>query len=170
MDLPKTEKRLERRYHISIYIIAYKMAFGFFELASGIFIRVFGRRLDQFYSVRLARELAEDPHDLLARLSEKIVPNILTHNGYLAIYLVLLGGAKIAGAVGLVYGENWGVDLLVGLTAAMFPFQLGRLIIHPTVFDAVYAGTGVFISLYLIEFKPKAWVSRLFIKNKGKRS
>ena len=39
-----------------------------------------------------------------------IVPNVLTHNTVIVASLLLLGVAKVAGAIGLIYKQNWGVD------------------------------------------------------------
>jgi uncharacterized membrane protein len=155
------EKQLETEYHVSWYIIAYKMIFGLIEFLLGVGIAIFGRNMFTIYTHYLTQELLEEPHDLLARLSRQIVPGILTHNTYLILYLVLLGAAKIAGAVGLLYKKHWGVDLLVGLTLIMFPFQIIQLIRSPSIIDFTYIIVGLLIALYLINFQPKAWASRV---------
>ncbi len=161
--LPK-EEQIESEFHVSSYIIAYKFILGVIEFATGATIAVFGPRLYQWYQLSLIRELSEDPHDLLARLSEGIVPNILTHNTFVVLYLVVLGLAKMVGAVGLVYKQNWGVDLLVVLTILMAPFQIVNLFFHPHWLDLLYLVVGLAIALYLMEFRPKAWVSRLILR------
>lgn len=164
MKLEKAEKQIEREYHVSWYIILYKLSFGLVEFLSGMVFVLFSNRLLQIYTTQVAQELSEDPHDLLVNLSERVVPNLLTHHGYIVLYLILLGSAKIAGAIGLIYKMNWGVDLLVVLTTLMFPFQLVNLIIHPSLADFFYITIGIFIALYLIEFRPKAWVSRILLQ------
>ncbi len=78
---------------------------------------------------------------------------------------MVLGLAKIAGAVGLVYKKNWGVDLLVGLTVIILPFQLINLVVHPSFFDFLYLLIGIGIALYLTRFKPHAWVSRVLLRS-----
>ena len=158
------EERVENKFHVSSYIVAYKFVLGLSEFAAGLTISVFGSRIYQIYQASLFKELSEDPHDFLARLSESVVPNILTHNTYVVIYLLVLGLAKMVGAIGLIYKQNWGVDLLVALTILMFPFQVVNLILHPHIFDLIYLVVGLFIALYLIEFKPKAWVSRVLLR------
>jgi uncharacterized membrane protein (DUF2068 family) len=90
-----------------------------------------------------------------------VIPNLFYHHTYLAATLVLLGAAKLAGAIGLINQKNWGVDLLVGLTVLMFPFQLVNLLLHPALLDLIYFLVGLLIALYLINFKPKAWVSKM---------
>jgi uncharacterized membrane protein (DUF2068 family) len=73
----------------------------------------------------------------------------------------MLGSAKLAGAIGLIYQKNWGVDLLVGLTVVLFPFQVVNIILHPAVLDVIYLVVGLLIALYLIQFKPRAWISKM---------
>ncbi len=155
------EEALEKQYHVSVYIIVYKFLLGIIEFALGIIIIVFGAEIYQAIQSTLLRELSEDPHDLLARLAESVVPNVLTHHGFVVLSLVVLGVAKMAGAIGLIYRQNWGVDLLVGLTIIMAPFQIVSLVLHPRVFDTLYLLVGFVIALYLVEFRPKAWISRV---------
>lgn len=161
MKIFHKEKQIEKEYHVSSYIVFYKFILGLIEFVTGLGIAIFGSRIYQFYRLTMSRELTEDPHDLLARFSQVIVPNLLTHNIYIVAYLIILGLAKIAGAVGLIYKQNWGVDLLVGLTVVMAPFQIVNLVLHPNFFDLIYFVLGLFIALYLIEFRPKAWVSKI---------
>jgi uncharacterized membrane protein len=157
------EIKIEKEFHVSWYIIFYKFTFGLIELVSGLGIVLFGKRILAKFTILISQELLEDPHDLFANLGTKIAPNIFTHNTFLSLYLIILGIAKIAGSIGLIYKQNWGVDILVGLTILMFPFQLIHLLLHPSIFDSMYITLGVLIALYLIEFKPKAWISRIFI-------
>ncbi len=159
--LVRDEEALEEHYHVSIYIVVYKLILGISEFLLGIAIALFGSQIYRSYQFILLSELSEDPHDLLARLSEVVVPNVLTHNTFVVVSLIVLGLAKIAGAIGLIYKQNWGVDLLVALTILMAPFQIIALILHPRVFDFAYLVVGLVIALYLVEFRPKAWISRV---------
>jgi len=158
------ETKAEKEFLVSWYIIAYKFIFGLIEFLSGVGIAFLGRQMLRLYRLNVARELSEDPHDLLSRVSERIIPNVFAHQSILVFTLILLGAAKIAGAIGLMYKKNWGVDLLVGLTVLMLPFQVVNVILHPSIVEAVYITIGLIISLYLIEFKPKAWISRVLQK------
>lgn len=151
-------------FHVSRYIIIYKIALGLFEFLSGLLIAAFGKQLFAQYMTRLSLELSEDPHDFLANLSFAIVPNYFVHNTIVVTSLILLGAAKIAGAIGLFYHKNWGVDLLVGLTVIMLPFQIIHIFSQPTFFNFLFLLTGIGIALYLVRFQPKAWVSRVFQK------
>jgi uncharacterized membrane protein len=155
------EERIEKEFHVSWYIVVYKMLFGLTEFLLGAGITVFGRAALHWYRIVAAQELSEDPHDVLVRLTERVVPNMLTHSTFIALYLVLLGAAKIAGAIGLIYKQNWGVDLLVGLTFIMLPFQLVQLVMHPSLLDFLYIVTGLLIALYLVNFHPRQWATRV---------
>jgi uncharacterized membrane protein len=117
-----------------------------------------------WYKSVVIQELLEDPHDLLANLGQKVVPFILTNKGYLVINLLLLGLAKMAGAIGIIYKKDWGVDLLIGLTVLMFPFQVVNLIRHFSAFGFIYLMMGLLIALYLINFDPKKYAEKLFYK------
>lgn len=164
ISVKQVEKHLEEDFHVSWYIIFYKFSLGFIELLLGLGIILFGQQTMRWYKVAASHELSEDPHDLLVHISANVVPNILTHNTYFIAYLMLLGSAKIAGSIGLLYKKNWGVDVLVGLTILLFPFQLVNVLIHPNIFDCIYIALGIFIALYLIEFKPRAWISKLLLQ------
>ncbi len=145
-------------------IIVYKFGLGLIELMSGLGIALFGKQLLAQYFLQLSQELSEDPHDVLAHLSLAIIPHLFTHNTIIVITFIVLGMTKIAGAIGLIYKKNWGIDLLVGLTVIMLPFQLINLFAHPNILDFIYLLIGIMIALYLMRFKPQAWVSRVFQK------
>ncbi len=161
MTIRPNEEETEKKFHVSIYVLVYEFVVGIFELVSGIGIAVFGSRMYQLYHTTVIKELSEDPDDLLARLSEKLVPNLLTHNTYVILYLLALGLVKIVGAIGLIYEQNWGVDLLVILILLMAPFQIIGLILRRNYFDLLYLVVGLLIALYLVEFRPAAWISRI---------
>jgi uncharacterized membrane protein len=161
MKIFRNEELIEKEFHVSIYILVYKFTLGIIEFLAGLAIALFGSEIYMLYQTSVIKELSEDPHDLLARLSENFVPNVPTHSTYIVVYLIVLGLAKILGAIGLIYKQNWGVDLLVGLTILMAPFQIVNLIMHPNLFDLIYFIIGLLIALYLIEFRPKAWISRV---------
>ncbi len=154
----------QEHYEVPWYIILYKMSLGFVEFVSGLILAFFGEQTAIWYRKTVSIELSEDPHDTLARLSQHIVPGVLNHHTYLVLYLLALGGAKLAGAVGLVFGRNWGVDLLVALTVAMFPFQMYDLVLHPSLVNFLYISAGVLIALYLIEWRPRIWARRMAVR------
>src|SRR5512146_1318684 len=84
------EKELEAEYHVSWIIIAYKFLFGLVEFVAGLGLILWGRLAFGLYHTLITQELSEDPHDILANLSEKIVPSLLSYHGFLAVYLMLL--------------------------------------------------------------------------------
>jgi uncharacterized membrane protein len=161
MKISAAEDELEKELHVSIYIVVYKFLLGVIELLIGLTLALFGSNIYRVVQASLIKELSEDPHDLLARISESIVPNVFTHGHFVIASLIILGVAKISGAIGLMYKQNWGVDLLVGLTVLMAPFQIVNLILHPRIFDLGYFLLGLLIALYLVEFRPGAWISRV---------
>lgn len=158
----KDQDDQKKKPRVSWYVIFYKLGFGLAELLLGLGIAVFGHQAFRLYLRLVSNEISEDPHDLLVNITSKIIPGLLTHNTFLVLYLILLGSVKIAGSIGLIYRQNWGVDLLVLLTIILFPFQATALLMHPSFFDFFYITLGLFIALYLIEFNPRAWVLRLF--------
>lgn len=163
MKIKRSKNQWGKDYHVAWYIIAYKFSFGLIELLFGLGMVLFGQQALQLYQRLAAEELSEEPHDVVIAITSRIVPGILTHNTFLVVYLILLGSVKIAGSVGLIYKKNWGVDLLVILTIILFPFQIVNLLLHPNMFDFLYITVGLIIAFYLIEFNPKAWISRMLM-------
>lgn len=158
------ETTLENKWHVSGGIVLYKFTLGFFELILGLGLLFANSSFMYWYKDLAGKELLEDPHDLLILLSQQVIPIVMANRHYLVFNLVLLGMVKIIGAIGLLYKKEWGVDLLVGLTILMLPFQLFRLYRHFSVLETVYFGVGLFIALYLINFKPKKYAHSLWEK------
>jgi uncharacterized membrane protein len=71
MTLIQSEAKIEKEFHVSVYIIVYKFVLGFTEFLSGITLWFFGQKIYQIYRTGILQELSEDPHDLLANLSQK---------------------------------------------------------------------------------------------------
>ncbi len=159
-EIQKIDENLEKEYHISWYIVVFKMILGIGETLSGLGIVIVGRRGLEIYRY-FSDELSEEPHGLLASWTMRALPYIFSHRTFLAIYLIVLGAAKIAGAIGLIYKQNWGVDLLVGLTIIMLPFQVIQLLRRPSWLDFGYIFVGLLIALYLINFSPRVWAKRI---------
>lgn len=157
----RIDANTHQEFHVSWAVIAYKFLFGLFESLSGIGILIWGTQAYDLFLRIVSKELTEDPHDVLANLTIRFVPNLLLHHTFLAIYLILLGVVKLAGVVGLIRQKNWGVDLLVGLTILMIPFQTISIIGHPDVMEILYFSFGLFIALYLVNFRPLEWMSRI---------
>ncbi len=152
---------LEEEFHVSWAVIVYKFLLGLVEFVSGTGLLIWGNNAFRLYQAFMLREMTEDPHDVLARLTQRVVPSLFAQHTTLAFYLIVLGAAKLAGAVGLINRKNWGVDLLVSLTVILFPFQVASIFLHPSIPDTVYLVVGLLIALYLVDFKPKAWFARM---------
>lgn len=148
-------RNLEKEFHVSKYIIAYKIILGIFELLLGLGMIFFGNRIFQLYINFRTAELLEDPHDLLVNIIERFVPYIFEHQGLIVFLLFLLAVVKIAGAVGLYYRRHWGLDLLVGLTILLLPFEGYHLLAKFSLLKLSYFIINIFIALYLVNFKPK---------------
>ena len=155
------EEKLEKQYHVSRYIIAYKFILGLFEVILGVGIIIFGKKIYELYVNFRNNELLEDPHDLLAQTTERFVPFLLAHQGYVVFILLLLGITKMAGAVGLWYKKHWGLDILIFVTIALLPFEIFALILHPSLTKTAYFIINLFIALYLVNFKPKDYFTNL---------
>ena len=145
---------------IANYIVAYKFIFGLVEFLLGSGIIIFGKTFYRLYLNFQSQELLEDPHDLIAGIGRSVVPYIFNHQTYIVFFLLLLGAVKIIGAIGLIYKKPWGVDLLLGLTLVLLPFQLYNVIFHRSLIDLFYLLVGIFIAFYLTNYKPWEYTSR----------
>lgn len=155
------EQQMEQEYHISRYIIVYKFILGLFEIILGLGIIIFGKRIYELYLNFRNNELLEDPHDLLAQISEKLIPYILAHQGYVVFILLLLGITKMIGCVGLWYRKHWGLDILIAITIILLPFEIYAILTHPTLAKSFYFIINLFIALYLVNFKPRDYFTNL---------
>lgn len=154
------KKNIEDEYHVSQLIIIYKFVLGIFEVLLGLGVFFGGKQILDIYENFKSNEFLEDPHDLLLVISEKIIPVILKHQTYIILILLALGLVKIIGSVGLWKRKHWGLDLLVGLTIILLPFDLIVLFPHPSLLKFFYFFINVLIALYLVEFKPKDYFTK----------
>lgn len=154
----------KEEYQVANYIVAYKLALGVLEVVFGLGIAIWGRPIVVMYQQFRAQELFEDPHDILVRVLETVVPYLFAHKGYVIAVLILLGVVKIIGAIGLMYRKWWGLDLLVGLTLILLPFQFFSLIRHPSWLSLAYVIVGLLIVLFLTNFNPGDYVKKLKVR------
>lgn len=154
-------QELEKEYHVSRYIIAYKFILGLFETFLGIGTIIFGRKIYEIYLNFKSSELLEDPHDLLVTIAERVIPYLFAHRWYVVLILLLLGITKIIGSVGLWYKKHWGLDVLIMVTIALLPFESYYLIIHPSFSTIAYFLINILIALYLVNFNPKGYFTNL---------
>jgi uncharacterized membrane protein (DUF2068 family) len=144
----ETEK-IEEEYPVSKAIVIYELISAILEMSLGIGVLLFGRKAVEVYKNFRAQELLENPHDLIVRITERIVPYIFDHRGYVILVLLGLSIAKLVGAVGLLKKKRWGSDLLMGLIVFVLPFQVYSFIIRPTWVKAGYLTVGLLIAIYL---------------------
>lgn len=163
MNPDDTEKleEIEEEFHVSGLIIAYKFILGLLEFSLGLAIIFFGKNATNLYRNFKYSELLEDPHDLLVNITEKFVPYLLNHKDYVILILIILGLVKMIGAIGLIYKKNWGLDLLLGVTLLMLPFQIFNFLRNPSLFDLIYILIGVFIVFWLVNFKPHEYIHKV---------
>src|SRR5260221_8798049 len=168
MQIQKKEQELEQEFHISTYIIIYKFILGVLELILGLGLWIFGKKLFALYFSFRDQQLLENTNDTLLDLLERVVPFLMVHKGYIILLLILLGVTKVVGAIGLYYKKRWGLDLLIGLTFLLLPFDLIDLFKHHTGFNFLYFLLNILIALYLVNFKPHHYFRSLktrLIKN-----
>ena len=152
---------LEKEFHISRYIIVYKFLLGLFETLLAIGILIWGKMIFELYQEFLKNDLFEDPHDLLALLTEQLIPYLFAHQGYVVFILLLLGLTKVAGSVGLWFHKHWGLDILTFVTIGLLPFETYYLLIHPSLSKTAFFLINIFIALYLVNFNPKGYFHSL---------
>lgn len=162
-----SKKNIEQEYHVSQVIIVYKFVLGFFELILGLGILFGGKQILDLYENFKSQEILEDPRDLFITVIEKLLPIILHHQTFIILALIALGVVKMIGSIGLWYRKHWGLDLLVGLTIILLPFELYQLFPKPSLLKLSYFLINILIALYLVEFKPKDYFAKF--KNRVKR-
>lgn len=157
MSKRNLEDQLEKEFHVSKAIIAYKFIAGFLEIILGFGILLGGKQILSTYQNFKTAELLENPHDILVIILERIVPYIFEHHVYFVLILLALGFVKVFGAIGLLYRKHWGLDLLVALTLILLPVDGFNLIFHPTWGKLIYFLLNIFISLFLVNFNPQGY-------------
>lgn len=146
---------------ISKFIILYKFILGLIETILGLGIIIFGKEIYELYINFRNSDLFEDPHDFLAQATEKIIPYLLAHQGYVVLILLLLGITKIAGATGLWFHKHWGLDILIVVTILLLPFELLNLAASPNFSKILFFIINLFIALYLVNFNPHGYFKHL---------
>ena len=152
---------MAEEFRVAKYIIVYKFLLGLLETLLGFGMIIFGKGIYELYANFRNSELLEDPHDFLATIIEKIVPYILIHKGWVVLILLLLGITKMIGSAGLWYKKHWGLDILIVVTILLLPFEVYAIITHPSLTKTAYFIINFFIALYLVNFKPKDYFTKL---------
>jgi uncharacterized membrane protein len=120
------ESALDRTFRISITL---KGLDGLLEVIGGIVLLfVSPARLQTWAKSLTAHELAQDPHDFIARHLLNSASQ-LSHSATLfaAVYLLTHGVAKIVLVVALLRGQLWAYPWMIALLAAFIIYQVYRL-------------------------------------------
>jgi uncharacterized membrane protein (DUF2068 family) len=140
--------------HVSRIVIIYKFLLGLLEVLLGVGIFFFGDLLYEVYLNFRNSELLEEPHDFIALITEKLIPYLFAHQGYIVLILIFLGVTKMVGCVGLWYKKQWGLDILMAVTVFLLPFEIYAVIAHPTYSKVTFFLVNLFIAFYLVNFRP----------------
>ncbi len=160
---------IEEEFHISKYIIVYKFILGAIEAILGVGILVYGNKILALYQQYRTRELLEDPRDLFVNITDKVVPYLSKNIRLVVLILIVLGIIKIVGSIALLKKKHWGLDLLVGLTFIILPFQTVDLLLHPAVSKIIFLILDALIAFYLVQFEPRKYFSKMFVRMKIKK-
>jgi uncharacterized membrane protein len=124
--------RLDRVFRISV---ALKGLDGALEILGGIILLFASpHSISQFVRWATGHELAQDPHDLIARhLLHSASQLSRSTTLYGAVYLLVHGGAKLVLVVLVLRDKLWAYPCLIALLLAFVGYQLYRLTYKPSV-------------------------------------
>ena len=124
--------RLDTVFRVSVGL---KGLDGALEILGGIVLLfVSPHSINQFVRWATGHELAQDPHDLIARhLLHSASQLSRSTTLYAAFYLLIHGAAKLILVVLVLRGKLWAYPLLVVLLLAFIVYQVYRLTYKPSV-------------------------------------
>ena len=124
--------RLDTVFRVSVGL---KGLDGVLEILGGIVLLfVSPHSINQFVRWATGHELAQDPHDLIARhLLHSVSQLSRSTTLYAAFYLLIHGAAKLILVVLVLRGKLWAYPLLVVLLLAFIVYQVYRLTYKPSV-------------------------------------
>jgi uncharacterized membrane protein len=128
----KSSRALDRTFKISIGL---KGIDGVLEVIGGIILLfVAPATLQQWARTLTAHELAQDPHDFIARHLLHSASQ-LSHSTTLfgAIYLLSHGTAKVVLVIALLREQLWAYPWMIGLVGVFIVYQLYRLTYRVTI-------------------------------------
>ena len=140
---PALSAGLDRTFKIGLIL---KAADGVLEIIGGallLFIRP--AQIDHIVRTLTAHELAQDPHDFIARHLLHTASHLTTATTLFgAVYLLSHGVSKLVLVVLVLRNHLWAYPWLMALLLAFIGYQLYRITVHPsiglialTVFDAL---------------------------------
>ena len=107
---------------------------GLLEVVGGVALLVVSpRSLDALARTLTQHELAEDPHDVIARHVLRASAGLRHGTAvYAGVYLLAHGVAKVVLVVQVLRGRLWAYPAMIVLLAAFISYQLYRLSYDPT--------------------------------------
>jgi uncharacterized membrane protein len=140
---PALSKGLDRTFKIGLLL---KAADGVLEIIGGLLLLFISpAQIDHIVRTLTAHELAEDPHDLIARHLLHTASHLTTATTLFgAVYLLSHGISKLVLVVLVLRNHLWAYPWLMALLLAFIGYQLYRLTMHLsigllalTIFDAL---------------------------------
>ena len=124
--------RLDRVFRVSVGLKGLDAAL---EILGGVVLLIVSpHSINQFVRWATGHELAQDPHDLIARhLLHSASQLSRSTTLYAAFYLLIHGAAKLILVVLVLRGKLWAYPLLVVLLLAFIVYQVYRLTYKPSV-------------------------------------
>ncbi|HEU0168372.1 MAG TPA: DUF2127 domain-containing protein [Chloroflexota bacterium] len=137
---------------ISLLAIEKTIGAVFFFAATGALLFLYARGITHPIQAVFAEELAEDPHDLVANLLLRFLPQIsrqalLTLTGIAAAYFVL----HVVEATGLWARRLWVEYLVLVETSALLPYEVYEIVRAITWFKLVALVLNVAIVAFLAQ-------------------
>jgi uncharacterized membrane protein len=139
---PGLSPALDRTFKIAMIL---KGADGVLEVAGGVLLLFLSpRAIEHIVRTLTAHELAQDPHDLIARHLLHTASHLTTATTLFgAVYLLSHGAAKVVLVALVLRDRLWAYPWMIALLLAFIAYQLYRLSVHLsvglialTVFDA----------------------------------
>jgi uncharacterized membrane protein len=125
------DSRTRYRNPLGYGLMVYKGLLGLGEVAVGLVLAMPFLDGVALFRRLSAEELREDPGDFLVGFLSRHLPALLAHRVTVAVALLLLGGAKVAAAMALYNGREWGRYALAALVIGLLPFDLRAALLHP---------------------------------------
>ena len=142
-DPPALSPGLDLTFKIGLLL---KAADGVLEIVGGLLLLfVSPAQIEHIVRMLTAHELAQDPHDFIARHLLHTASHLTTATTLFgAVYLLSHGVSKLVLVVLVLQGRLWAYPWLMALLLAFIGYQLYRITVHPslgltalTIFDAL---------------------------------
>jgi uncharacterized membrane protein (DUF2068 family) len=140
----------DRSTGLTLLAIEKSIGVLFFVAATITLLILDARNITHPLQAMFAEELGEDPHDFVANLLIRLLPQV-SRSALLTLALISAGYLllHVVEATGLWLPQLWVEYLILVETAAFLPYEVYELIRHPTAFRAVILLVNVLIVGYL---------------------